>query len=1240
MGVMGRGWISLALVCVWLGGCEPGGTGGAGADATAQDAQRGDARPGDAARPDGEAPVTDGAAPDAAPPDGGHADDAGRPDALPLDALPADAQVWDAATALDAAAADLGPLDAEPVDAGPLDAEMLDAAPVDAEAPDALQPDAAPPVEPPPPPLITEIMARNANTLLDEDGEASDWIELYNPGDTPYVLTDHHLTDDLDAPRKWALPETVLAPRAFLVVFASGKDRAVAGAPLHTSFRLSGDGETVALTTRAGRVLHAIDDFPLQVSDVSFGLPMAEARAPLLSTGDPARLWVGADLPDAQAPGFDDSDWQPVAQGVGIDTRPAPGPLASDALLASDLAPHLGLAEAFWLRIPFRGPEGPGPVQLALTFDDGLSAWLDGAPIYSHNAGPGPVADRPITRAAAAVQVPLAALAPGAHLLALRVANAPTADGLFFAHAAVDRLTLAVAADPGYLPLPTPGAPNVGAADLPPIVADVDRHQPLAPGEALDIGAQVIVTHAPIDTVTLVYRAMFGPEVRLEMVPDGDRWTARLPADVAGPGELVRWAVEATDVDGRLGRFPPFLDPTDSEEYVGTLVTPPPIDTQLPVFHWFVEDLAAAQTERGTRGALWFDGELYDNIEIDLHGQATTSFPKKSYNFDFNRDHRFRVRDDLERVKDFDLLTNYADKSKMRNTLAYGMFRDAGHDAHLVFPVRVHRNGEFFAVYEFVEDPDERWLRRMGYTEPLGAIYKCYDTLSDASRSEKKTREAEGNADLVALVDALSLPPEERRLWIYDHVDLARMANFLAMLFITSGNDCCTKNYYAYHDLQADQWWFMPCDLDLSLGRNWTGNYFDDRMFPENGLYRGNNNRLVTTLYGLPEFDAMYLRRARTLTDLLMQPADTPYAERYLENAADALQAHIGADAVLDNAAWDTWGEPQSMAEAVEIMKVDWMGPRRAYLYGQLVSAGEAPAAVLLDGRPGAASARWWVPTDDGLGLSWTLPDFDDAAWPEGPLGMGYENGAGYEGLIRTEVRPQQANPNATNVWLRTRFQVDGPLAQGLVLRMKYDDGYVAWLNGVEVARRNVGPGPVGWRDSAEVHDDGAAIRFEAVDLSGLDPSPLRMGENVLAIQLVNAGAGSSDLLVQPELVDGVAGADGPMPAAQRADLAVRLGDDEVAGAESYVVIHNDEATAVDLSGWRLSGRGVEHTLAAGTVIPAEGSLYVVAHVPSFRDRAEGPRGGQGLLLQGNWTGDLEPAGAAVAPLELVEAPR
>src|SRR5688572_27998986 len=84
---------------------------------------------------------------------------------------------------------------------------------------------------------ISEFAASNETGLTDEDGERGDWIEIYNETNT-VSLSGWHLTDSKDDRVKWAFPAVTLGPRQTLVVFASGKNRAAAGAPLHTNFKL------------------------------------------------------------------------------------------------------------------------------------------------------------------------------------------------------------------------------------------------------------------------------------------------------------------------------------------------------------------------------------------------------------------------------------------------------------------------------------------------------------------------------------------------------------------------------------------------------------------------------------------------------------------------------------------------------------------------------------------------------------------------------------------------------------------------------------------------------------------------------------------------------------------------------------------------------------------------------------------------------------------------------------------
>src|SRR6266850_5339572 len=120
--------------------------------------------------------------------------------------------------------------------------------------------------------IISEFMADNKNTLADIDGDFSDWIEIYNTSFTNVNLSGWSLTDDTTHQTKWFFPVTNLTAKGFMVVFASGKNRSVAGAQLHTDFSLKASGEYLALLKPNGSVATEFaPTFPEQFPDVSYG---------------------------------------------------------------------------------------------------------------------------------------------------------------------------------------------------------------------------------------------------------------------------------------------------------------------------------------------------------------------------------------------------------------------------------------------------------------------------------------------------------------------------------------------------------------------------------------------------------------------------------------------------------------------------------------------------------------------------------------------------------------------------------------------------------------------------------------------------------------------------------------------------------------------------------------------------------------------------------------------------------
>ncbi len=101
-------------------------------------------------------------------------------------------------------------------------------------------------------PLINEFMASNATCIADDDGDFSDWLELFNPGAADFDLTGCYLSDDAGTPLRWRFPQGVVPARGFLLVWASNKDRVGPSGALHTNFAIGAGGEPLLLTAADG----------------------------------------------------------------------------------------------------------------------------------------------------------------------------------------------------------------------------------------------------------------------------------------------------------------------------------------------------------------------------------------------------------------------------------------------------------------------------------------------------------------------------------------------------------------------------------------------------------------------------------------------------------------------------------------------------------------------------------------------------------------------------------------------------------------------------------------------------------------------------------------------------------------------------------------------------------------------------------------------------------------------------
>ena len=124
----------------------------------------------------------------------------------------------------------------------------------------------------PPGVVLNEFLAFNSHGIRDGDGDRSDWIELLNTSGELVNLEGWSLTDDATLPRKWRFPAVSLKPNGFLLVYASGKNRATNTAPLHTSFKLSREpGGYLGLYDAGAALVSAFAGYPQQLADISFG---------------------------------------------------------------------------------------------------------------------------------------------------------------------------------------------------------------------------------------------------------------------------------------------------------------------------------------------------------------------------------------------------------------------------------------------------------------------------------------------------------------------------------------------------------------------------------------------------------------------------------------------------------------------------------------------------------------------------------------------------------------------------------------------------------------------------------------------------------------------------------------------------------------------------------------------------------------------------------------------------------
>jgi hypothetical protein len=150
----------------------------------------------------------------------------------------------------------------------------------------------------------------------------------------------------------------------------------------------------------------------------------------------------------------------------------------------------------------------------------------------------------------------------------------------------------------------------------------------------------------------------------------------------------------------------------------------------------------------------------------------------------------------------------------------------------------------------------------------------------------------------------------------------------------------------------------------------------------------------------------------------------------------------------------------------------------------------------------------WRYMTGDNVDADWIAPEFDDGSWSSGPAPLGH-------GMpVTTEVPSEDGQPTA---WFRVGFElVDPSVIPGLDLRLRRDDGAIAYLNGTVVLRSNMPSGSITpvTKAATEAQDADEHHYIRAFP----DISLLRVGGNVLAVEIHDRKTDPKDRVIDAQL--------------------------------------------------------------------------------------------------------------------------
>ncbi|HON93261.1 MAG TPA: CotH kinase family protein [Sedimentisphaerales bacterium] len=933
--------------------------------------------------------------------------------------------------------------------------------------------------------VINEFVASNSRGLRDGDGNTSDWIELYNGLSHAVSLAGWRLTDDPRDLAKWSFPPgTQLVPHGYLVVFASGRplqDSVDKAGCLHANFSLNKDGEYLALIDPSGAVVHEYaPQFPPQEADVSYG------------------LWRG--MPCYFSP-------------------PTPGK-ANERGFAGLLARTVHSHERGFYDEPFDlwiHCDTPNVV---------IRYTLDGSePTEQHGLIYNPAI--PI-RIATTTHVRSAAFKTG-----WKPAGVTTHSYIF-----VDAVAVQGPKPPGW---PDNWGYNSEVGGIVPADYEMDPRvvQNTLPGYSirdalLDIPS-ISISMNPLDFISTASGIYANPQSRWErkcsveyILPDGTPgFQNDCKIEIHGNSSRRPWRMQKHSLrltfTGQYGptklRYPLF--PASTVDKFNQLVLRAGFTDSWALVSWdpsryrpndsqYLRDAWMKETFRdmgqpssyGSFVHLYVNGlyfglyNLSERVAADFFADHLGGEPQDwEINNDFStpgpRWNAMMAIDpstpagyakmqeylDVENFADYMLLHFYADAEDWPHHNGYAAVNARSGDGRFRF---------FVWDQEIVLDYHGRAASRIDNPNGAGSVFQKLRT------------------------------SEEFRLLFADRVYKHCFND--GALSVAASQD-------RYRDLAS---WIDKAIVAESArwGDVQIKTPYGNAIQQPTPLTDVNHNMFPPVPHG-PDYyftreDSWVVERDNIVGNYL--PAIHNTANSYaLINVLRAAKLYP----TIDPPIFHVNGIPQHGGQVSRGDVLTMTNPNaRGTIYYTL--DGSDPRAPGSAAQPAAenvlvpeeAAKRVLIPQSD-IGHTWRSGEpFDDSGWISGSGGIGFERSTGYESLFKIDVSSRMYGVNAT-CYIRVPFLVAVENLRelaGLVLKVRYDDAFVAYLNGVEVAR-DLFTGIPQWNSSAMgSHSDSQAVSFVDFDISA-HVGLLRPGVNLLALHAMNASATSSDFLISVKLV-------------------------------------------------------------------------------------------------------------------------